>query len=51
MFGAAGANREAKKAKVTEKLKALFRRFYDLCGGVFPDADAKENDSKMRDKG
>ena len=32
----AGGSREAKKKAVTEKLKALFRRFYDLCGGVFP---------------
>ena len=35
LFGA-GGSREAKKKAVTEKLKALFRRFYDLCGGVFP---------------
>lgn len=41
LFGVAGVNREAKKEKVTEKLKALFHRFYDLCGGVFPGTDAK----------
>ena len=35
LFGA-GGSREAKKKAVTEKLKALFKRFYDLCGGVFP---------------
>ena len=35
LFGA-GGSREAKKRTVTEKLKALFKRFYDLCGGVFP---------------
>ena len=35
LFGA-GGSREAKKKAVTKKLKALFRRFYDLCGGVFP---------------
>ena len=35
LFGA-GGSREAKKHVVTEKLKALFKRFYDLCGGVFP---------------
>ena len=35
LFGA-GNSREAKKLSVTEKLKTLFKRFYDLCGGVFP---------------
>ena len=35
LFGA-GGSREAKKKAVTKKLKALFKRFYDLCGGVFP---------------
>ena len=28
-------NREEKKKRVTEKLKNLFSRFYDICGGVF----------------
>lgn len=36
LFGAAGNSREVKKKVVTERLKALFKRFYDLCGGVFP---------------
>ena len=40
LFGA-GGNREAKKLAVTEKLKALFKRFYDLCGGVFPALDVE----------
>ena len=40
LFGA-GGSREAKKKAVTEKLKALFRRFYDLCGGVFPALDVE----------
>ena len=35
LFGT-GGSREAKKRTVTERLKALFKRFYDLCGGVFP---------------
>ncbi len=35
LFGP-GAVREVKKRNVTEKLKALFNRFYDICGGVFP---------------
>ena len=35
LFGA-GGSREAKKRTVTDKLKALFKRFYDLCGGGFP---------------
>lgn len=35
LFGA-GGSREIKKKTVIEKLKALFQRFYDLCGGVFP---------------
>ena len=35
LFGT-GGSREAKKRTVTERLKVLFKRFYDLCGGVFP---------------
>ena len=38
LFGA-GSSREAKKRIVTDKLKALFHRFYDLCGGVLPALD------------
>ena len=48
LFGA-GGSREAKKKAVTEKLKALFKRFYDLCGGVFPLLDVNSPADEIKE--
>ena len=46
LFGT-GGSREAKKRTVTERLKALFKRFYDLCGGVFPTLGVNPHDTDI----